>query len=277
MAAVASLDRALTTDPKDFGARYDRAKLRLDINDQDGAATDLRMLEQAGLAQGLPAVLEYAQLYERAGKRDDALRLLDSLPEKDRKTAEVIALRTEILSDGEMNAEQRAALEELLVRDPKNASLLARLGNVYRRVDPVKSRDYYFRALQLEPKNEKYAVGYAAALVQSRQFGEAEKLLRQVIANLALALFEMKRFPDALPEYEWLATAKPDIAATYFFIAIAHDNLGEYPQALDAYQKFLSRADPVNNKLEVEKVNLRLPTLRDQIKRGEGVKRKGSD
>ena len=287
MAALASLDQALTVDPKDFGARYDRAKLRLDLNDKEGAASDLRMLEQAGLSQELPAVFEYAQLYERAGQRDDALRLLDSLPEKDRKTPEVIALRTEILSEGEMNAEQRAALEELLVRDPKNTSLLARLGNAYRRVDPVKSRDFYFRALQLEPKNEKFAVGYAAALVQSRQFGAAEKLLRQVLANnpdnytahanLALALFEMKRFPDALPEYEWLATAKPDIAATYFFIAIAHDNLREYQQALDAYQKFLSRADPVKHKLEIEKVNLRLPTLREQIKRGEGVKRKSSD
>jgi len=43
---------------------------------------------------------------------------------------------------------------------------------------------------------------------------------------------------------------------------------------MDGYQKFLSRADPVNNKLEIEKVNLRLPTLREQIKRGEGEKRK---
>jgi tetratricopeptide (TPR) repeat protein len=284
MAAVASLDHALTADPKDLGARYDRVKLRLDINDKDGALADLRLLEQAGLIHELPAVFEYAQLYERAGKRDDALRLLDSLPEKDQKTPEVIALRAEILSEGEVNAEQRAALEELLLRDPKNASLLARLGNAYRRVDPLKSQDYYYRALQIEPKNEKYAVGYAAALVQSRQFGAAEKVLRQVIsvnpdnytahANLALALFEMKRFPEALPEYEWLAAAKPDVVVTYFFIAIAHDNLGQYQQAMDAYQKFLTRADPVNNKLEIEKVNLRLPTLREQIKRGEGVKRK---
>ena len=121
-------------------------------------------------------------------------------------------------------------------------------------------------------------------MVQSRQFAAAERILRQVTsvnpenytahANLALALFEMKRFADALLEYDWLAAAKPDIAVTYFFIAIAHDNLGEYQQALDAYQKFLGRADPGNNKLEIEKVNLRLPTLRDQIKRGEGAKRK---
>jgi hypothetical protein len=36
----------------------------------------------------------------------------------------------------------------------------------------------------------------------------------------------------------------------------------------------LSHADPVNNKLEIEKVNLRLPVLRAQIQRGEGAKQK---
>ena len=84
----------------------------------------------------------------------------------------------------------------------------------------------------------------------------------------------MKRFAEALPEYEWLAASRPENAATYFFMATAHDNLGQYEQALDAYQKFLSRADPTNNKLDIEKVNLRLPRLRDQISRGQGVKRR---
>jgi cytochrome c-type biogenesis protein CcmH/NrfG len=175
-------------------------------------------------------------------------------------------------------------MEEMLGRDPKNASLLARLGNAYRRVDPLKSQDYYYRALQVEPKNTKYAVGYAAALVQERKFTEAETVLRRVLAvtpddysahaNLALALYEMKRFAEAVPEYEWLAKAKPEIPATYFFIAIAHDNLAEYPEALDAYQRFLAHADPATNKLEIDKVNLRLPALRAQIQRGQGVKRK---
>jgi hypothetical protein len=71
-----------------------------------------------------------------------------------------------------------------------------------------------------------------------------------------------------------LAQAKPDLAATYFFIATAHDYLGEYPAALAAYETFLARADEQTNKLEIEKVNLRLPSLRNQVKRGEGVKQK---
>ncbi|MGZ8843189.1 MAG: tetratricopeptide repeat protein [Pyrinomonadaceae bacterium] len=284
--AVTSLTRAIELEPS-LAASYrrERAQFLLELNDRAGALLDLEA-SKATLTANTPAseITKVAQLYARAGRSDESLRLLDNLNENDRKLPEVIALRAELAADAGSSVEERAALEELLKRDPQNASLLARLGNAYRRVDPLKSQDYYYRAMQLDPKNAKYAVGYGAALVQGRRFEEAEKILRDVIAanaddytahaNLALALFEMKRFAEALPEYEWLAAAKPEIAVTYFFIAIAHDNLREYQQAMDAYQQFLSRADPVNNKLEIEKVNLRLPTLRDQIRRGEGAKRK---
>ena len=284
LAAIASLDQALAKDPKDPGARHARASLRVDVKDAQGAVEDLRQLEQAGFGHEVHQALSFAHIYARAGDREDALRILDALSEKDRTTAEVITLRAEIAGDTGSTAEERAALEQLLRGNPQNAALLSRLGAAYRRIDPEKSQDYYYRALQLEPKNAKYATGYAAALIQARKFVQAEPILKQVIAampddytahaNLALALYEMKRFPEALPQYEWLATAKPEIAATYFFIATAHDNLGEYKEALDAYGKFLSHADPANNKLEIDKVNLRLPVLRAQIKRGEGVKPK---
>jgi len=284
-ASLKSIDHALMLNPADDAARRFRAELRLDQHDNDGAIADLRLYEKnAAAVNEFPAGYELARLYARAGQPEAALRLLEGLRDQDKQRAEVIALRAELSDDAGLSDEERAALEELLKRQPQDTNLLARLGSAYRRSDPVKSQDYYGRALKLEPRNPRFATGYAAALVQQRQFGQAEKVLRQVIsespdsypahANLALALFEMKRFAEALPEYEWLATTKPDIAVTYFFIAIAHDNLGEYQQALDAYQKFLARADSTNNKLEIDKVNLRLPKLRDQIKRGEGVKQK---
>ncbi len=172
----------------------------------------------------------------------------------------------------------------MILANPRNAKLFARLGEVTRRSDPKKSVDSYRYANEIDPANPKYATGYAAALVQMRRFADAEYVLRRVIAtapneyaahaNLALALYELKRFAESLTEYEWLAAARPEVAATYFFIAVAHDNLAQYPQALDAYEKFLSRADPTNNKLDIEKVNLRLPKLRDQISRGQGTRRK---
>ena len=283
-AALASLDRALILDPKNLGARYERATLRLDTGYQAGAFSDLQALEQAGHAREFAGAAELAQLYARAGKLEDAIRVLDSLSPADQTRPEIIILRSEITDSAATSAEERTALEQLLARDPKNARLLARLGSAYRRVDSNKSLSYYSEALKLEPTNAKYAIGYAAALNQLRRFTEAEAVLRRVLmaspaeytahSNLAIALYEQKRFAEALPEYEWLVHEKPEIAATYFFIATAHDNLGAYQQALDAYQEFLSHADPESNKLEIEKVNLRLPSLRAQIQRGQGVKSK---
>jgi len=285
VAALASLDKALTVTPNDLGARHDRAKLRLEVNDNAGALEDIRVLDRAGHGSDLAGSFELAQFYDRAGARDEALRILDALPEKDRQAPEVVALRAEIAGGDGSTAEQRAALEQLLERDPKNALLLAKLGAAYRRVDPAKSQDYYYRALQVEPTNSRFAIGYAAALIQARKFAQAVPILRAVIAqtpndyfahaNLALALYELKDFPSAISEYEWVATARPELAATYFFLATAHDNLQQYPEALAAYEKFLARADATSYQLEIDKVNLRLPLLREQIKRGQGKRKVG--
>ena len=52
----------------------------------------------------------------------------------------------------------------------------------------------------------------------------------------------------------------------------SHDHDGEFPEALAAYETFRARADGQTNQLEIDKVKLRLPSLRRQIARGEGVK-----
>ena len=285
MAALASLDKALIIDSADLGVRHQRAKLRLDLGDKVGALEDIRALDRAGHGHDVSGAFELAQFYDRAGASDEAMRILDALPEKDRQLAEVVALRAEIAGGDGSTAEQRAALEQLLERDPKNAALLARLGATYRRIDPLKSQDYYYRALKIEPANSKFAIGYAAALIQGHRFAEAVPILREVIArtpddyiahaNLALALYELKDFRAAIAEYEWIAKVRPELAATYFFLATAHDNLQQYPEALAAYEKFLARADATNNQLEIDKVNLRLPVLRAQIKRGQGKRKVG--
>jgi tetratricopeptide (TPR) repeat protein len=295
-AALTSLNRALQIQPNYVVALKERAELRLDAADYSPAIEDLK--SALAVKPGDKEIsLRLAHAYELANKPDEARRIYESIgyeangqgggqdgPQNGGAinvagTAEDIAAAN---SDDPKVAQP--ALERLLVANPKNVKLWARLGEVTRRSDPKKSAESYRRANEIDPANPKYATGYAAALVQLRRFAEAEALLRRVIAaapneytahtNLALALFELKRYAEALPEYEWAAATKPEIAATYFFIAAAHDNLGEYEQALDAYEKFLARADPTNNKLDIEKVNLRLPRLRDQISRGQGPKRK---
>jgi len=89
---------------------------------------------------------------------------------------------------------------------------------------------------------------------------------------LATALYELKLFAAALDQYEWLLKTKPDLVVAHYFIATAHDYLGEYEQALASYESFLSSADEKTNQLEIEKVKLRLPLLRRQIQLKQGVK-----
>ncbi|HEY3024834.1 MAG TPA: tetratricopeptide repeat protein [Pyrinomonadaceae bacterium] len=283
-AAIRSFTRALAVYPANDGARKRRAQTYLALGDNEHALEDIRALRLPGqpTAQDTHFILEVAQLYFRAGRKDEALKLLDTVDGSVKANPEVVALRFQIEPTTGNAAEAAAALEKLVAQNPRDASLLAQLGALYRTTNPQRALDYYRRAADLEPRNTDYATGYAAALIQARRFAEATVILRRILsltpdsyvvhANLATALYEQKRFAEALLEYEWVTNAKPEIAATYFFIATAHDYLGEYVEALAAYEKFLAVANVQNNQLEIEKVNLRLPVLRNQIKRGEGLK-----
>ena len=213
------------------------------------------------------------------------MKTLDALDETSKRLPEVVVLRNSLQKDcNNSTAEDRAATEELLKQQPHNATLLACLGASLRTVDPARSLELYRQAAESEPRNIRYATGYAAALVQARRFAEAVVIFRRILAiqpdnftartNLATALYELKQYPAALTEFKALVEAKPDLVVAYYFIATAHDYLGEYPEALAAYEMFLTRADAQKNQLEIDKVNLRLPMLRNQVKRGEGAKKK---
>ena len=52
------------------------------------------------------------------------------------------------------------------------------------------------------------------------------------------ALYEAKRYQEAIPQYQWILAAKPEAAVAHYFIATSHDYLGEYPEALASYENF---------------------------------------
>jgi tetratricopeptide (TPR) repeat protein len=118
--------------------------------------------------------------------------------------------------------------------------------------------------------------------VQTKQYENAVTILKRILqiapdnftahANLATALFQLKRYGEAKTEYLWLTEKQPDLAIAHYFLAIAHDTLGEYLDAGANYQQFLKIADATQNKLEIEKVNLRLPVLEKLIKEKKGKK-----
>ncbi|CDM65457.1 tetratricopeptide repeat protein [Pyrinomonas methylaliphatogenes] len=279
-AALASLNRALAIAPDDPAIRLDRAQLLLALGEPNRAREDLRIAEAH--LQDDAALLTIARLWSRVGERERARNALAKLSEAAQQDPEAIILRAD-LATGELDASTRAALERALARDPQNAALLAHLGEAYRRIDPERALEYFRRAVQLAPQNSDYAAGYGAALVQARRFAEAATVLQRVLAldpnnyaahaNLATAFDELRLYERALAEYEWIRRARPDLAIADYFIGRTLDLLGRYEEALAAYERFLARADREKNSLEIERVNLRLPRLREQIKRSDGKRR----
>ncbi|MBK8305222.1 MAG: tetratricopeptide repeat protein [Chloracidobacterium sp.] len=215
-----------------------------------------------------------ANILAGEGKFDEALKQLDAISKPNAAAAK---LRSQIVANSSQNP---ADLEKQLETDAMNVKLLGRLCNLYRKDDPQKALAFCRRANAIEPTNVSHAVGYGAALVQAKQYDAAVNLLRNILqkvpdnrtahANLATALFQLDRYAEAKPEFEWLTAKEPTLAGPYYFLAIAHDHLSEYMDAMANYQSFLRLADPAANKLDIEKINLRLPQLQKLIKEGKG-------
>ncbi|HEU4767050.1 MAG TPA: tetratricopeptide repeat protein [Pyrinomonadaceae bacterium] len=287
-AAKATLDRVLNDEPANVAALMERADVLTDEKNFDAAIADLRAAEK--VKPGEKSILaRLAYVLQQAGRNEEAMEAAKAggidVQQAAGDTKGVIGTPGEIeAANSDDTILARRALEKLIEKNPNNAMLFGRLGASYRTEDPAKSLQYYRRASELQPEAAEYAIGYAAALVQARRFGDAAQILRQVVrlqpdnyaahANLATALYEGKRYSEAIPEYRWIVTTKPEITVAHYFIATSHDYLGEYPEALASYEKFLATADAKTNQLEIDKVRLRLPSLRRQIQLGEGAKKK---
>ncbi|MBL8181536.1 MAG: tetratricopeptide repeat protein [Blastocatellia bacterium] len=170
----------------------------------------------------------------------------------------------------------KAELENVIASDPKNAAALGSLCKLYRVEAPDKALEYCRRANEVEPDNIDHAIGYAGALVQAKRHDLAVVILSKLKAlvpdnssvrvNYATSLYQLKRYAEARDEYSWIVNKYPERPIGYFLLAVSHDQLAEYVDAMANYQQFIKLADPSKNQLEIEKVQLRLPSLEKQIK-----------
>jgi len=274
-AAKTSLSRALSIDPKDKSALLERAEIALSEGDKTTASETVKILFQISPNSKAVKILQ-ARIYAANGNGADAIKILDSIEDK---TPDIALLRDKIAASDSVNI---ADLEKQLEKDAKNAVILGRLCGLMRTVNPAKALNYCKRASEVEPNNVNHAVGFGAALVQTKQYENAVFIFNRILqsapdnftahANLATALFQLKRYPEAKKEFLWLTEKQPDLTIAYYFLAIAHDNLKEYLDAMANYQQFLRLADANQNKLEIEKVNLRLPALQKLSKEKKGKK-----
>lgn len=268
-AAWASVGRALAIEPKSFAAALQRGEIALAMNDATAAIADGERLLKSEPSSDKARFL-FARALAADGRIDEAIEQLGIVKDP---TPAMADFRERIRT---ASSENVAELEKKLESDPTNGPLLGRLCNVLRTANPQRALGYCRLAYETDRNNINYVIGFAAALVQAKQFENAVTLLNQIVAaapdnytahaNLAVALFQLKRYAEAKREYNWIVARQPDTAVAYYYLGIIHDQLKEYPDAMANYQTFLKIADPELSKIEIDKVNLRLPILQKQLK-----------
>ena len=242
-AARTSFDRALEIEPKNQFALAAKANAALDEGDTAAAESAVKKLEAVS-AGSINVKVIRARLLFSAGKPDEAVALLDSIKDA---PADVAALRDKIVLGSSENAGE---LEKQLEKNAADPFILGRLCSILRASDPAKALDYCRRAHDADPSNINPAIGYGAALIQAGMYADAVNLLRKletispenvtIRANLATALFQLKRYPEAKLEYQWITQKQPLSPIAFYFLAITHDHLAEYLDAITNYQQFLT-------------------------------------
>lgn len=284
--AIQSFTEALQRDPKNPIFLRFRAEAYAAKRDLPNAINDFR----ASLAaeKSTATMLRLALILRLAKQYDEALKLYQQVAEADPANAEARVGLTEVMIESGQSTDAIANLEALIKAEPNRAVLRANLAELYQAKQPEKALEQYQQAAALEPDNPNHKIGAASSLVKLRRFDEAIAMLRQLLAtqlrddlaytahaNLATALFEKDDYANAAVEYVWLLdhqTEKKRAAITLYFLGICFDRLGDYTQALKAYNQFLTLATP-EQQLEIDKVKLRLPSLQRQIDQGKGKKK----
>ncbi len=268
--------RAIEMDAGIAPAREGRARLFEAKGETAKAIEDYTIAYRAQPSPELARKL--ADLHARAGQAQAAIQLYRGLLLEKPDDLGVRAEMLRLMIENGQAEEATRELKKILAASPANAKLLTLAGDIYLADKPEEAAEYYRRAVELSPDDNRARVQLGAALTRSSQFEVALPVLADAIsreennyaahANLATALFKLKRYPQAAAEFIWVLKQKPDIPASYFFLAISLDRIGDCEQAVRAYQAFTRIADPAANKEEIEEANIRLSLLEKLVKSG---------
>ncbi|RMG45892.1 MAG: tetratricopeptide repeat protein [Acidobacteria bacterium] len=283
--AEKSYSRAIELEPHHRLARERRSRLRAAEQNIRGAIDDLLVLYQqepsAARAQ------ELAALYERARQWDEAIDFYRKAAEASSDAEQIKRLRLkliDLLVSADRSDEALAEARQLAQAHPDDAHVLAYLGHLLLDRDPAQAARAYARALTLDRDNVDYQIGLSAALIKLKRFKEAVAVSLDALnrapdnyyvhSNLATAYFELQDFAHAAEHFQWITAHRPTAVVAYYFLGICYDKLMEYESALEAYQRFLERADARQYRMEMDNVRFRLPGLRRAIEKGRGRRRK---
>jgi tetratricopeptide (TPR) repeat protein len=172
-AAKKSVDRALSLDPNNKTALYLEAGMAISGGDLVLADELTKSLEKLDAGTDSVKMLR-ARYLIAADKTGDAEQVLKTIAAP---SAEVVDLLSQISIAKEQSPE---TLEKAFAINPKDPLILGKLCSLDRVSAPDKALDYCRRALEVQPSNIDFAIGYGAALLEARRFEDAVTVLRRL-------------------------------------------------------------------------------------------------
>lgn len=272
--AFADYSKGIELDANNATAHEGRGRLLEGRNEFSRAIEDYSIAYRYQPSREL--AIKLAELHTRVGQKQAAVQLYRKmLLEK----PEDLVMRVEmacLMSDNDQGEEAGKEIVRVLAAKPTNPKLLARIGDFYFKEKAAQAVDFYRRSLEGDPSDNRVRVQLGAALVRSMQIEAALPILSEAMAkepdnyaahaSLATAMFKLKQFPEAAREFVWIIKVRPEVAASYYFLAISLDHLGDCEQADRAYREFVRRGDPSTNKSEIDEAIARSGQLQRLIK-----------
>lgn len=274
--AFADYTRAIEMDATSATALEGRARLHEKKGAFDKAISDYSASYKSQPSREV--ALHLASLYSRAGQPQAAISIFRRMLVEKPDDIPVRIEMAQLMNENGQTDEAVKEVEKLLTVQTSNAKLLVLAGDLNFADKPDTAAEYYQRATQIEPTNIRARVQLGASLVRAMQFEKAIPILTDAIArepnnysahaNLGTAYFKLKQYAPSAREFIWVINVKPEIAASYYFLAISLDRLGDCPQAFRVYQEFTRRADASTYKNELEEAKIRISLLQTQVKEG---------
>jgi tetratricopeptide (TPR) repeat protein len=274
--AFTHYNMAIEMDATSATALEGRARLYEKRGALDKAISDYSVSYKAQPSREVE--LRLASLYGRAGQAQAAISIYRRMLIEKPDDLPVRIEMAQLMNENGQPEEAASEIEKVLAVQPSNARLLVLAGDIHFAGKPDTAAGYYQRALQVEPSNNRARVQLGASMVRAMQYEKALPILNEALtrdpnnyaahASLATAYFKLKQYAPSAQQFVWVINTKPEIAASYFFLAISLDRLGDCAQAFRAYQEFTRRADVSTYKNELEEAKLRLSLLQNLVKEG---------
>ena len=230
----------LATDTESTAARLGLARALVKQSKLAEAAEQFRALHDKD------GLLEVGTLYEKAGHTPEAIAIYRELPDNpdvrehlgrlqlDNKDAAAAISNLEIAVSNAPTTANRLALADAYRLDKQSAKMLEQLRlAVAKDPDNFELRMALGRALRDDHKLEP----------ATQQFFAAAKLKPDAVAawnELASLLIVRENYAEGLAALDRVKALGKEIPGDYFLRAITLDKLKQRPQALSAYQQFLS-------------------------------------